>query len=33
MIGTDDLDIVGTTRDGRKISIFKNGKFGTFENI
>ena len=23
MIGTDDLDIVGTTRDGRKISIFK----------
>lgn len=25
MIGTDDMSIVGITRDGREISVFKNG--------
>lgn len=27
MIGTDDLNIIGTTRDGREVKIFENGKF------
>lgn len=27
MIGTDDLSIIATTRDGRQVQIFKNGKF------
>lgn len=27
MVGTKDLDIVGTTGDGKKIQIFKNGNF------
>ncbi|SFT82759.1 aminopeptidase [Selenomonas sp. GACV-9] len=27
MIGTRDLDIVGTTRDGRQVQVFKNGNF------
>ena len=27
MIGTRDLDIVGTTKDGRQVQVFKNGNF------
>ncbi len=27
MVGTRDLEIVGTTRDGRKIKVFENGNF------
>ena len=27
MIGTDDLNIIGTTHDGKEIKIFENGKF------
>lgn len=27
MVGTEDLRITGTTRDGRTISVFENGKF------
>ena len=27
MIGSEDLDIVGTTRDGKKVQIFKNGNW------
>ncbi|MBQ6893257.1 MAG: aminopeptidase [Clostridia bacterium] len=27
MIGSDDLDIVATTRDGKKVQIFKNGEW------
>ena len=27
MIGTDDLNIVGTTHDGKEVKIFENGKF------
>ena len=27
MIGSKDLDIVGTTKDGKKIQIFKNGNW------
>lgn len=30
MIGTADLDIVGTTEDGRQVQIFKNGNFADF---
>ena len=28
MIGTRDLEIVGTTADGREIKIFEQGNFG-----
>jgi aminopeptidase len=28
MIGTQDLEIVGTTADGREIKIFEQGNFG-----
>ncbi len=27
MIGTDDLNIIGTTHDGKEVKIFENGKF------
>lgn len=27
MIGTNDLDIIGTTHDGKEVKIFENGKF------
>ncbi|MCF7924727.1 MAG: aminopeptidase, partial [Candidatus Izimaplasma sp.] len=27
MFGSKDLDIVGTTKDGKKVQIFKNGNF------
>ena len=27
MIGTADLSIVGTTRDGREVKVFENGNF------
>ena len=27
MMGTDDLNIIGTTHDGKEIKIFENGKF------
>ena len=27
MVGTADLDIVGITKDNKKIQIFKNGNF------
>ena len=27
MVGTNDLNIIGTTKDGREISIFENGCF------
>lgn len=27
MVGTADLEIVGTTHDGREIKVFENGNF------
>ena len=27
MVGTADLSIVGTTRDGREVTVFKDGNF------
>ena len=27
MVGTEDLSIIGTTKDGREVTVFENGRF------
>ena len=27
MVGTEDLSIIGTTKDGREVIVFENGRF------
>ncbi len=31
MVGTEDLSIIGTTKDGREVAVFENGRFALYK--